>query len=141
MMWIPEVIGQIHQNIHTVHGIKQQCISLKKSMTFKLCGKVLGKYPQMLALVMDSSLAAGQCWGWDGTKKTLVCPGTVSPALMHLHILLPQSSSASRTEAFLTGSEMTLLSSSAGETVRLTGVLSGSLPPDCLHLSTLLHYI
>lgn len=74
MMWIPEVIGQIHQNLCIVHGIKQQCISLKKSMTFKLCERVLGKYPQMPSLVMDSSLAAGQCWGWDGTKKTLGLP-------------------------------------------------------------------
>lgn len=54
--------------IHIVHGIKQQCISLKKSMTFKLCGRVVGKYLQMLALVMDSSVVAGQCWGWDGTN-------------------------------------------------------------------------
>lgn len=28
----------------------------------------------MLALVMDSSVAAGQCWRWDRTKKTLGLP-------------------------------------------------------------------
>lgn len=50
------------------NGIKQQCISLKKSMTLKLCGRAVGKHLQMLALVMDSSVAAGQRWEWDRTK-------------------------------------------------------------------------